>query len=190
MTFIRKNKMLYHISKTAGLKILKPQISTHQKAYVYAVDNIVTGLLFGASHDDFDFIIDEENGTPIITECYPNAFELVFKDKSCSVYEIGEESFMRGITSWSPELVSENEAVVLNEIHINDLYSRLLAEEKSGNLIIRRYRDDEKYKKIISEHIVDRLVRFDKVYTENERLKRHYGKLIGALQAIMDGHLL
>ena len=54
--------MLYHISKIAGLKILKPQVSTHKKAYVYAIENVVTGLLFGAPHDDFDFIISEENG--------------------------------------------------------------------------------------------------------------------------------
>ena len=49
--------MLYHISKTAGLKILKPHVSTHKKAYVYAIENVVIGLLFGASQDDFDFII-------------------------------------------------------------------------------------------------------------------------------------
>ena len=64
--------MLYHISKIAGLKILKPQVSTHKKAYVYAIENVVTGLLFGAPHDDFDFIISEENGIPVIMECYPN----------------------------------------------------------------------------------------------------------------------
>ena len=62
--------MLYHISKIAGLKILKPQVSTHKKAYVYAIENVVTGLLFGAPHDDFDFIISEENGIPVIMECY------------------------------------------------------------------------------------------------------------------------
>ena len=28
--------MLYHISKTSGLKKLKPQVSTHKKPYLYA----------------------------------------------------------------------------------------------------------------------------------------------------------
>ena len=36
---------------------------------------------------------------------------------------------MRGMTSWSPELVSENEVAVIREIAINDLYLRLLDEE-------------------------------------------------------------
>ena len=67
---------------------------------------------------------------------------------------------------------------------------RLLDEESRGNWIIRRYEDTADYKSIVSEHIVDRLIRFDAVYTESERLKKHYGKLIDALQNIMDGHLL
>lgn len=182
--------MLYHISKTAGLKILKPHVSTHKKAYVYAIENVVTGLLFGAPQDDFDFIISEENGVPIIMECYPDAFRLSFKDKKCSIYEIGDEGFMRGMTSWSSELVCENEVVVVRETAVHDLYSRLLDEESCGNLTVCRYEDTADYKRTISGHIVDRLVRFDAVYTENEKIKKHYGKIIDALKDIMDGHLL
>lgn len=182
--------MLYHISKTAGLKVLKPQISTHKKAYVYAIENMVTGLLFGAPHDDFDFIISEKNGIPVIMECYPDAFPLIFKDKKCSVYEVSEDGFLRGMTSWSSELVSEREVAVVREIPVDDLYTRLLSEEANGNLIIRRYEDTASYKSLVSEHIVDRLVRFDAVYTENEKIRNHYGKLIDALKDIMDGHLL
>lgn len=182
--------MLYHISKTAGLIILKPQVSTHKKPYVYAIENVVTGLLFGAPHDDFDFIIREEKGIPIIMECYPGAFPSVFQGKSCSIYEISEEGFLRGMTSWSPELVNENEVAVAREIPVDDLYLRLLDEESGGNLIIRRYEDTQAYKHLVSEHIVDRLIRFDAVSTESERLKKHYGKLIEAVKSIMDGHLL
>ena len=57
-------------------------------------------------------------------------------------------------------------------------------------MIIRRYEDAEDYKSIIAEHIVDRLVRFDAVYTEDKRIKKYYGKIIDALKDIMDGHLL
>lgn len=182
--------MLYHISKTAGLKILKPQSSTHKKPYVYATENIVTGLLFGAPHDDFDFIIDEEDGKPVIMECYPSAFYRIFKDRTCSVYEIAEDGFMRGMTPWAPELVSENEVKVIREMIVEDLYSSLLEEEARGNLLIRRYEENMDYKHIVSEHIIDRLIRSDAVYAQNERLEEHYGKLIDALQELMDGHLL
>lgn len=169
---------------------MKPQYSTHKKPYVYATENIVTGLLFGASHDDFDFMIDEEDGRPVVIECYPNAFYQIFKDRACSVYEVAEDGFMRGMTPWTPELVSENEVKVIRETIVEDLYSRLLEEEAQGNLAIRRYKENADYKHIVSEHIVDRLIRSDAVYTEDKRIKEHYGKLIDALQEIMDGHLL
>ena len=97
---------------------------------------------------------------------------------------------MRGMTSWSSELVSENEVAVVRETVVHDLYSHLLDEESCGNLIVCRYEDTADYKRTISEHIVDRLVRFDAVYTENEKIKKHYGKIIDALKDIMDGHLL
>lgn len=182
--------MLYHISKTAGLKTLKPQISTHGKPYVYAVETVVTGLLFGAPHDDFDFIISEENGVSLIMECYPDAFRRSFQDRKCSIYELGDEGFVRGMTSWDPELVNENEVAVLREISVNDLYARLLEEEAMGNLIIRRFENNADYKHSVSEHIVDRLIRFDAVYSDDEKIKTHYGKIVDALKNIMDGHLL
>lgn len=182
--------MLYHISRTGGLKVLKPQVSTHEKAYVYALENPVTGLLFGASHDDFDFIIDEEGGVPSITECYPGALSSIFEGKTCSIYQVSREGFMEGMTSWSPELVCENQVNVISETPVKDLYLRLLEEEKRGSLVIHRYENTPEHKKLVSEHIVDRLIRFDALYSDDPRLKKHYGRLMAALIDIMDGHLL
>lgn len=74
--------MLYHISKIAGLKILKPQVSTHKKAYVYAIENVVTGLLFGAPHDDFDFIISEEMAFLLLWSAIQMFFAYLSKAKN------------------------------------------------------------------------------------------------------------
>lgn len=182
--------MLYHVSKTAGLTVLTPQRSTHGKAYVYAVETLPLGLLFGAPHDDFDFIIDEEGGVPIVTECYPDAFRAAFQGKGCSIYEVDETGFQRGMTTWEPELVCESEVAVLRETAVDDLYARLLQEEARGSLLVQRYEDAPEYKRCIAAHIVDRLIRFDAVETENERLRRHYGRILDALRSAMDGHLL
>lgn len=182
--------MYYHVSKTAGITVLKPHVSTHKKAYVYATENMVTGLLFGAPHDDFDFIINVEDDIPVIRECYPDAFRTVFCGRACSVYEVYEDGFKKGMTSWDSELVCEHEVPVVHETAIDDLYSRLLDEESDGTLKICRYEDTAEYKKRVSEHIVDRLIRFDAVYSENERLKKHYGRIMNELRSIMDGHLL
>ena len=47
---------MYHVSATHKIKELKPHISTHGKSYVYAIDNLVAALLFGAKKDDFDLL--------------------------------------------------------------------------------------------------------------------------------------
>lgn len=187
--------MLYHVSQKAGLKVLQPYVSSHKKAYVYAIENMVTGLLFGAKQDDFDFIIStDENDRPVIYECYPDALKKIYQGESCSVYELSEEGFLHGMTSWEPELVCECEVEVLGEIVIKDLYERLLEEEKSGNLIIHRYEFCDQYRKKISEHIVDRFIRFEvdlsKCLEQDERFLTYYKDVVNALVSVMDGHLL
>lgn len=185
--------MLYHVSNHSGIKVLKPMLSSHGKAYVYAIDSVVTALLFGAKKDDFDFLMDQdENGKTVVYECYPNAFERVYKGKSCSVYEVAEEGFLRGMTSWEPELVFETEVPVLREAVIGDLYIRLLEEVEKGKLELHYYSDDREYKKLISTHIVDRMIRFDVLdrLETDVRFQTYYKNIIEALLEVMDGHLL
>ncbi len=186
--------VLYHISPAQGLTRLEPRVSTHGKAWVYAVDNLVTGLLFGAKQDDFDFIISTDDaGRPELSECYPDAFAQVYVGKACSVYLLDEQGFLRGQTGWSAELVCAHAVDVQQEIPIGDLYLRLLEEEAHGNLNVRRWENNAAYKKRISEHIVDRLIRFDALEhfeTQDERGQKYYNKIITALRSVMDGHLL
>lgn len=186
--------MLYHVSSTKGIKVLEPRVSTHKKAYVYAIDNLVTGLLFGVHHDDFDFYIstDPETGHPTCMECYPGAFEAVYQGKSCSVYELEEEGFLRGMTSWSPEVVCEYPVEVQREVEVPDLYERLLEEATKGTLTLKRFENSLEYKKIISKLIVDRLIRFDylKYVNKDPRFEQHFKHIVEGLEQLMDGHLL
>lgn len=185
--------MLYHVSGTQGIQVLEPRESTHKKPYVYAIENLVTGLLFGVKHDDFDFRIStDKSGKPQLYECYPQAFEIIYSGKSCSVYEVSEEGFLWGMTGWSVELVNESSVPVQKETFITDLYTRLLAEEAAGNLEIHRFSEAPEYKKMIAEHIVDRLIRFDAVdyMAENPRGRKYFKDLIQGLKSVMDGHLL
>lgn len=184
--------MLYHVSSVSGLTVLMPRVSSHGKAYVYAIDNLVTGLLFGAKHDDFDFLIDADaNGTPEIYECYPDAFSTIYQGKSCSVYELREDGFVRGVTSWNPELVCESEVPVEKEIKVTDLYNRLRKEASAGKLILHRYADTQEYRQTITEHIVDRLIRFDAMdlIDKDPRFQKYYRSIIESLRSVMDGHL-
>lgn len=170
--------------------MLQPRVSTHQKAYVYVVENLTTGLLFGAPHDDLDFLIREEGNIPTLMECYPDAFRTKFAGKACSIYEVPEAGFLRNQTTWTAELVNESAVPVLREIAVPDLHSRLLQEETAGRLTIRRYQNTMDYKHAVAEHIVDRIIRFDLVYSKDTRLQKYYNNLVHALQEAMDGHLL
>ena len=135
--------MLYHVSPTPGLKTLRPRVSTHKKPYVYAIENRETALLFGAKQDDFDFIISTlPDGRPCICECRPNVFQEVYQGKSCSVYEVSETGFLRGITGWEPELVCGGEVPVLRETAVHDLYQTLLAAEKENARLLRQAVDE------------------------------------------------
>lgn len=99
---------------------------------------------------------------------------------------------MKGMTGWSPEYVSKTEVKVLNEIIIKDLHKRLLEEEKKENLIIHRFEDSIEYKRMISNHIVDRLIRvniLDK-FEIDEKIKNHYGEIISLLQEALSGKYL
>lgn len=187
--------MLYHVSPNSGLKTIQPHLSTHQKAYVYAIENMVTGLLFGVKMDDFDFIIStDENDVPIIWECYPEAFRKVYQGKACSVYIVDDKGFQRGMTSWDPELVCENEVEVIREIVVEDLYKRLLDEEQNGNLKIFRYEFCDEYRKKIARHITDRFIRFridlNRCTERDIRFATYYKNIIQELIGLMDGHLL
>lgn len=178
--------MLYHVSSTRGIKVLEPRESTHKRPYVYAIENLVTGLLFGTKHDDFDFCIStDENGKPHIYECYPRAFEIIYSGKSCSVYEVEEDGFLRGMTGWSVELVSESPVPVQKETFIPDLHCRLLEEQTAGNLEIHLFSEEPEYKKMISEHIVDRLIRFNAIeyMAQNPRGQKYFKELIEGLKA-------
>lgn len=186
--------MVYHVSPTHGITTLIPRVSTHGKAYVYAIENLTTALVFGVEKDDFDFMLStDEAGRPSLYECYPHAFQKKYQGQSCSVYELKEEGFLRGMTSWRPELVSEQEVPVEREILVPDLYEKLLEEEKNGNLAVYRYRNEQEYRKLISEHIVDRIIRFgilEKDWEKDIRFQVYFRPLAEALLAAMDGHLL
>ncbi len=183
--------MLYHVSRTGNLKVIEPKISTHNKAYVYALRNLHTALLFGAEKDDFDFILDEINGKPRIYECYPNAFKEIYSEKSCSIYELEETGFRQNMTDWKPELVSEQAVEVIKEIKVTNLYDILMEEVEKGNIILNLYEHSKEYKSMISNHILDRIVRFGILDGQiPEKLSIKFPKIINVLQKISNGEYL
>lgn len=187
------NLPLYHASPVQGLTSLEPRVSTHGKPLVYAVDNPVLALLFGAKKDDFDFIQDlSPEGVPRLHECYEGAFEKIYKGQSSSLYTLDGKGFQKGQTGWEPEYVSEDAVEVAEENYIPDLYMRLLEEEHADHLLIRRYENNPDYRERIARHVTDRLIRFGilDLPEPDERIRKHYGGILELLKEARSGQKL
>lgn len=152
--------MLYHASRTPGLKELVPLVSTHGKAWVYAVTNPVTALAFGAPKDDFDVLMDETNGVPALWECRPGALREIYGGKACSLYTVPEEGFLSGMTGWEPERVCPLAVPVLHEETVPDLYQRLLRAADDGACTVHFFREDSVYRQFLCREWRARIAAF------------------------------
>lgn len=184
--------MLYHASSTAGLRVLQPRVSSHGKPYVYAMQSRAAALVFGAPQDDFDFLLEEEDGVLSLHECYPGALETKYAGRSCALYVLPEAGFLRGVTGWEPEWVCPAPVQPVEELAIPDLYRSLLAEQARGQLKLHRYRETPAYRAKMAEHLVDRLVRSDywRRAGEDPRFQTHFAGLLALVRQAMSGREL
>ena len=149
--------MLYHASAQPGIRELVPQISTHGRECVYAIANRLTALLFGAPKDDFDLLMDEAEGKPVIYECYPNALKAIYRGRSCSLYAVREDGFLSGQTGWDAELVCEHRVPVAAEERIGNIYDEIMDAVQSGACVLHAYSEDADYQSFLREELSERI---------------------------------
>lgn len=152
--------MLYHASNIANLKILKPAVSTHGEAYVYAIKSRLTAMLFGAPKDDFDLLIDEVNGIPVVYECYPDALKKIYGGRACSIYHVSEEGFLEGKTGWDAELVNPMPVEVVLEEKIEDIYKSIIDAAEKKLCVINYYSENREYQDFLREELQERISAF------------------------------
>ena len=173
--------MLYHASEQAGIRELIPQISTHGKRYVYAMNSRLTALLFGAPKDDFDILVDEAEGKPVIHECYPDALQKVYRGKSCSLYEVREDGFLSGQTGWDSELVCEHSVPVAAEERIENIYDEIADAIQSGACAFHAHSKDAGYQDFLREELSERIRDFgltDAQMNADPRFKLYFHELL------------
>ena len=88
--------MFYHISSKKGLTELEPRVSTHGKAWVYALTDPVIGLVFagrdnlGNKEDDsFIQLGTTKDNIPYIYELYNGCLDEIFKNKNLRFSNLG-----------------------------------------------------------------------------------------------------
>lgn len=173
--------MLFHASKQSGIKELVPQISTHGRKYVYAVNHRLTAILFGANKDDFDLLLDEADGKPIIFECYPNALRKIYFGKTCYLYTLHEEGFLPNQTGWDAEWVCEHTVPVDNEEKIENIYDEIIASVHTGGCIFHAYSTDQDFQNFLKDELAERIKNFgitNEQMNADPRFKLYFNKLL------------
>ena len=167
---------VYHSSKVSGLKVLEPRPSTHKIPWVYATKDIATTAMYLG--DNFDFICQTgfSKGKPYIWERFKRAFDLGYKNKKGSIYYLKPDTFKEGMTSFTPEIVSEVPVKVEKEISINDVQEFLLNLETEGKLKIFMFPNVPDGESSNKEDIVERGINWTIDFGEDtlDRVKEYH----------------
>jgi len=132
-------KYVYHSSKIQGLKTIEPNISTHGKSWVYAMQRPECCLMFIGGTGDLVNQTGFVEGVSYIAERFERALECAYKDQSGSIYTLDATDFKSRETSFDAELVCEHSCDVVEEEKIENALPRILALETEGKLVIYRY---------------------------------------------------
>lgn len=129
--------ILYHGSKLAGLRTLKPRVSSHGKAFVYASDNPLIALFFLGNWNDFMLnLAYGDDSTLELTERFPGAVRQVFEGATGFLYTVPGDTFTSGETRFEGERVSRQTVPVIGCQKIDSVYENLLmADGKSLRII-------------------------------------------------------
>ena len=175
-------KKIFHISKTAGIKLLEPRVCAHEKAWVYASYHLETALLFGGGlWSDWDFIYKRnyDTGELTVSETYPGVFEKTFEGKQCVLYEVEDSGFLEGQTHMWDEIVSEAPTKTLKERKISNLADAIKKAEKQGKLKLEFFASSKEYKEKIKKHILN-LMKYSDINRQHNSdiLIKHFGKFV------------
>ena len=103
MILTKSPNVLYHGSTVGNLKVIKPHVSTHNKAYVYATPYLGIAVGYLGKWNDFDISTGTYNDIPYMVERYSNAIKTIFKHTGY-IYTVDGSEFRNEFISGSLEL--------------------------------------------------------------------------------------
>ena len=151
------------------------------------VQDYYEGIQTKLSGDYLEDILNERKDSNFTT-----IFENIYKNQNCSLYEVDSAFFQKGKTGWKPEWISEQPVIVLNETKIDNLYEELQKAQSQNQLIIHKFLEQNSYKNMIAQHIIDRLIRFDLLEKaeQDPRFQKQFRKLFEQLKILLSGEYL
>lgn len=167
----------YHCSPTAKLTILEPgKPKSFKKAKgVYLTTLLPMALMYSIRNFEYTYGYTA-NGQIYYEEYFPNALEILYKNKAASLYLCSPVNV--STTEIPNEAISDAAVPVISETRIPDAYEALLEQERLGTLIIRRYAElSPKRLEWIRKAEADEIHRHDLLHTGGpmaDYIKQHY----------------
>ena len=192
LIILNKNISYYHGSRQEGLTILEPNMSIHEKEYVYLTTKKEVALIYTVNaiesyfesnnlqkpeqfHPWYSYGFDQ--GVLQIEEYYENAFKETYKGKKGIIYTCVEPVTYNNLTNIFCAITTIEHVKVLEEIHIDDVYEEFLRLEKRGQIKIRYYEElSDELKKNRIEGIKKSIEHFDLLNKPNH----HYSIFLKA----------
>ncbi len=137
--------MLYHGSPIGGLDILLPELSEHRTPLVYFATDPLVALLYAVkpvpkpfSYYPYGF---DENGHVVYSECFEDAFRILYQGQQGYLYECEKTTDMTQPTHIACAYVSSKPVKVRHVTFIPDLYEYYMQQSDKGMFSIRRFED-------------------------------------------------
>lgn len=159
----------YHCSPTAGLTTLQPRQPEFSKkpAMVYMTTLLPMALMYSVRNYEYSYGYTKD-GQIYFDEYFPNALEILYREKSASLYLCNPVSAVP--TKIPNEVICHKEVAVLSEILIPDACQALLEQEKLGALVIHRYHE-------LPEKMLNWILRTQADYIRNRNLLNTSGSM-------------
>ena len=135
---------LYHGSSNGDIKQLKPQVSNHEKEYVYFITHEVLAILYAYNPIErpggFYTYKFDKNGQVYYDEFFPDQLKKIYQGKSGYVYSINNDDYnLQHLEKMPWVYLSEKPIKVDKPKFIKDIYEEILLLEKQGKIIVNRY---------------------------------------------------
>ena len=160
---------LYHGSPINNIKKLKPFISNHNNAYVYATDNYILSILYSYNpltrpNGFYTYFFNKDNQL-VYEEYFHDQLKEIYKGKTGYIYEIKDNNFTK-LENIPWIYIAEKEIQTNRTIVIKDIYEEIIKLENEGKIIILRYQDqDEKQRKQNEKIIQNEIIKTPKSNT-------------------------
>lgn len=158
-------KYVYHGSIVSGLKKIRKNKSTHLQNWVYGSYSraIATIFLSSKANDLYYYLAGSgNNNDPIIlVERKKGMFKSVF-NISGSIYKLKSYNFQENMTSWSAEVISNNDEQVISEERIENVYDELIKLDKKHQIKLYLYPDRPQEVPLDNSDLIPKVIKWQK----------------------------